>query len=402
MPAIRLARILGGTIAAATVVALTATPAFAADLRAGDTVSVSMDEQVDSDLYLAGRVISSHAAVIGDVYAAGETLQIGGSIDGGLSAAGEFIHIDGIIARGARLAGSEVDVMGHVERDVLVGSSEFALGPDASIGQDLYFGAGTITLSGDIGGDVQGGAEKLVIEGTVRGNVDVEVGTLVIDPGARISGDLTYRSREEASIPAGTVEGAISYSPHTEARVFSGALRNIDSLAPLAVFASIIWKISWYLMTLLVGIVVILLAPRRLAGATMAMRTDTGAVAGWGAIALFVTPIAAVVLCLTFIGLPLGIIMLLLWGILLYLAQLPVSLLIGHLLLGHRKTLAGKGFMIGALALGLFLLTLLRMIPAIGFFISLATALFGIGGMVVFERRLVRSRQSSSIDTANG
>lgn len=396
MHGISLARILGGTIAAATVVALTATPAFAADLRAGDTVSVSMDEQVDSDLYLAGRMVSSDAAVLGDVFAAGETVQIGGSIDGGLSAAGEFIHIDGVIARGARLAGSTVDVTGHVGRDVLVGSSEFALGPGASIAQDLYFGAGTITLSGDIGGDVRGGAEKLVIEGTVRGNVDVEVGTLVIDPGARISGDLTYRSREEASVPAGTVDGTISYSPHTEARVFSGALRNIDALAPLAAFASLIWKISWYLMTLLVGIVVILLTPRRVAGAAMAIRADTGPVAGWGAIALFVTPIAAVVLCLTFIGLPLGIIMLLLWGILLYLAQLPISLLIGHLILGYRKPLAGKGFMIGALALGLLILTLLHTLPILGFFVSLVTALFGLGGMVVMERRMGQLRRNSA------
>jgi hypothetical protein len=114
-------------------------------------------------------------------------------------------------------------------------------------------------------------------------------------------------------------------------------------------------------------------------------------VAGYGAIALFVTPLAAIVVCATVVGLPLGIITLLLWGILLYLSQIPVSLFIGHAILGRNKPLESKGYMIGCLALGLLLLTLARAIPFVGFFVALATALFGLGAFVVTERRLMRS-----------
>ncbi len=392
----RLSRILFATIIAAVAVAISATPALAADVRAGDTVSLSQDEQVDSDLYLAGRVISSSATVTGDIFAAGETLQMGGSVDGGLTAAGQSIAVDGLITRGARIAGSTVDVAGRVERDLLVGSGVFTLEPDASIGQDLFFGAGTVVLRGAVGGNVRGGAEELIIEGTITGNVNVEVGTLVIRPGATVGGDLTYTSRTEADIPADTIQGTITYSQRIDDRIRSGAFRGLEALAPLAVLAAIVWNVAWYLMALLAGIVLILLTPRRMAGAATALRTDTGPVAGWGALALFVTPIAAVVMGLTLIGLPLGIITLLLWGILLYLAQLPVSVFVGHLILGHTKPLQSKGFMIGALALGLLILTLLRSIPVLGFFIWLATALFGLGGMVVNERRLVQSRRDST------
>ncbi len=399
MHSIRLPHLIAGTITAIVAIAFTTTPTLAADLRAGDIVSVTEDEEVDSDLYLAGRLVSSNAGVLGDVFAAGETLQIGGHVEGGLSAAGETVHIDGEVSRGARVAGATVDVTGRIGRDLMLASREFTLAPGASIGQDLYFGAGSIMLSGDIEGDLRGGAEDLTIRGTVGGNVNVEVGTLVIDPEARILGDLTYRSREEAAIPAGTVEGNVSYSQYPGDRMRGRFFPDVEILGPLAVLASVMWRVSWYLMTLLVGIVLILLTPRRMAGAATVCRTDTGPVAGWGAIALFGTPIAAILISLTFIGLPLGIIVLLLWGILLYLAQLPVSLLIGHLILGHRKPLENKGGMIGALALGLLILTLLRAMPAAGLLIWLATALFGLGGMVVAEHRLAQSRRIATDDT---
>ncbi len=391
----RLLRVMTAMTIAAVALAVTATPALAADVRAGDTITLSQDDQVDGDLYMAGRVVSSNAVVLGDIFAAGETLQIGGSVDGGLSAAGESIVIDGIIARGARTAGSTVQLTGRVDRDLLVGSSVFTLESGGAVGQDLYFGAGTVVIRGDIGGDVRGGAQELIIEGNVGGDVNVEVGTLVIMPGATIGGDLIYTGRDEASIPADVVQGEITFSQRSDIRIRNGAFRHFEALTPLAVFTSIIWKVSWYLMALLTGIVLILLTPRRMSGTATAPRTDIGPVAGWGAIALFVTPIAAVVLCLTLIGLPLGVITLLLWGILLYLAQLPVSLFIGHVIIGYRKPLEGKGFMIGALALGLLILTLLRSIPLLGFLVSLTTALFGLGAMVVFERRLAQSRRSS-------
>ncbi len=396
MYTMKIGRIICAALIAILAVAITTTPVHGADVRAGDTVSLSEDEQVYGDLYLAGRVISSSATVIGDIFAAGETLKIAGSVDGGLTAAGQTIVVDGVITRGARLAGSSVDVAGHVERDLLVGSGVFTLEPEASIGQDLLFGAGTVVLRGEVGGNVRGGAEELIIEGTVTGNVDVEVGTLVIGPGANVGGDLTYSSRTEADIPADTVQGSISYSPRIDDRIRSSLFGGLEALAPLAVLASILWKVAWYLMTLVVGIVLILLAPRRMAGAATALRTDTGPVAGWGAIALFVTPLAAILVCLTIIGLPLGIIALLLWGILLYLSQLPVSLFIGQLILGHQKPLASKGFMIGSLALGLLILTLLRSIPLLGFLVWLAIALFGLGAFVTGERQLLQSRRNSS------
>jgi len=369
-------------------VALSAIPVLAFDGRAGDNVSVGPGEQVDGDLYLAGRSVSSAAVIDGDVFAGGQTVSIAGQVDGGLTAAGQTVLVSADVSRGVRVGGSTVDITGAIGRDLLVASSTFVLNPEASVGGDLLIGAAMAMLKGDIAGDISGGCEKLVIDCSVGGNVKVEVGTLEIRPGAVIQGNLDYTSAEQADIPAGVVKGTVTFTE----RVGGDSARDPRVLGPLAFFAGLTWKVIAYLMAFLTGLILILLAPWRMAGAATSIRTETGPVAGYGAIALFVTPLAAIVVCATVVGLPLGIIALLLWGILLYLSQIPVSLFIGHAILGRNRPLESKGYMIGCLALGLLLLTLARAIPFVGFFVSLATGLFGLGAFVVTERRLRRSQ----------
>ena len=108
---------------------------------------------------------------------------------------------------------------------------------------------------------------------------------------------------------------------------------------------------------------------------------------------MFVAPIAAVLVCLTVIGIPVGLIGLALWGIALYLAQIPVGLFLGRWIIGRFRAVEGKAIMVGALALGLVLLKLLELLlgliplPGLGFFIGLAVVgVFGLGAVVVSER----------------
>ncbi|MEJ2047550.1 MAG: hypothetical protein P8X92_05900, partial [Dehalococcoidia bacterium] len=59
------------------------------------------------------------------------------------------------------------------------------------------------------------------------------------------------------------------------------------------------------------------------------------------------------------------------------------ALFIGRRQLGYFNKTDTRGVMEGALALGLAILCLLRMIPYLGFFIGLAAALFGLGAALV-------------------
>lgn len=382
-------RTVAAAVTACAVMALSAVPAMAFDGRVGDSVATSAGEQVNEDLYFAGRTVTSNATVNGDAFIAGQTVTIGGSVSDGVTAAGQTIVVNADIGHGLRIAGSTVDIQGDVGRDVMAAGATITVHEGTSIQGDLLLGAGTAFIRGDVAGNLLGAAEDLTIEGSISGNVNVQTGTLTITPGARINGNLNYTAQSEATIPAGTVTGTVTFTQRVEKEGKDAAGR-VGLFGPLAIFAGLTWKVLSYLMAFLTGILLIVLAPRRMAGAVSAIRTDTGPVAGYGAIALFVTPVAALVVCLTVIGLPLGVIAFLLWGILLYLSQMPVSLFIGHLILGRDRPLETKGFMIGCLALGLLILWLLKAIPVAGFFVFLATALFGLGAFIAGERTRMR------------
>ena len=107
---------------------------------------------------------------------------------------------------------------------------------------------------------------------------------------------------------------------------------------------------------------------------------------GWGALIFFVTPIAAVLVMFTVIGVPLGLISLVTWAILVYLAQIPVAITIGWLILSRRRDISSKGLMVGALALGLLILYLINWIPIAGWIINLFVVFFGLGSLVTVFR----------------
>ena len=376
-------------------VLLSAAPVMALDGRAGDAVSVGGDEEIEEDLYLAGRTVTTTGIVDGDVFVGGQTVNIGGDISGGLSVGAQTLTINAEVAGGVRVGAQTLDVAGSIGRDLVAGCATLILDSNASIGDDLYVGSGEVSLRGDIGGDIYGGAESMVIAGTVGGDVHVEVGSLDIEPGAVIEGNLWYSAPAEISIPKGSVKGDVTFTERVVDEDRQQAAEDFGALAPFVFFASFTWRLIAYLMALVTGIILILLLPRVMAAAPMAIRTQTGPVAGWGAIALFLTPLAAIVLCITVIGLPIGLIALALWTILLYIAQIPVAIFIGYLILGRSRALEGKGFMIGCLALGLLLIALVKLIPFVGFFIGLAVALFGIGAYLMVDRKMLGAVKNS-------
>ncbi|MDD5702847.1 MAG: hypothetical protein PHU23_12455, partial [Dehalococcoidales bacterium] len=107
---------------------------------------------------------------------------------------------------------------------------------------------------------------------------------------------------------------------------------------------------------------------------------------GWGALLFFVTPLAALVVMFTVIGIPLGLLALIIWGILLYLSQIPVALLIGWLIVSRRRDNLSFGLLVGCLALGLVILYALGAIPVFGWLMRLLVMIFGLGSLIAAWR----------------
>ena len=356
----------------------TATGAFAFDARSGDTVIVPSGEVVDDDLYIAAGTIIIDGTINGDVWAAARSITVNGTVSGSVHAAGETVNVNGDVGQSVRAGGNNLRISGNVNRDIIVGANEVEIDGPIGVGGDLIFGANNVSVNTLIQGDIKGGGAGVTIRNGVEGNVELWIDSLTILPSANIQGDLTYNSENAADIQSGAqILGSITHNLVTKEERFSMSDRFFTP------GFGIVGYVVGFLMAFVAGVVLIFLAPSRLTSVVESIRTKPGASVGWGAIALIATPIAAVIVLITVVGIPVSLITLALLGIAIYLSQIPVGLLIGKWIIGYFSKVEGEAIMVGALALGLVILRLLGIIPFAGFFISLATILFGLGAIVV-------------------
>jgi hypothetical protein len=365
-------------------IVILAVPTMAFDARSGANVTIGSGEVVNSDLYLSGTNINIDGTVNGDVFALGQTININGTVNGGITIAGQTITVNGKVSTGARLAGQTVNIGGNIGRDLVVAASDVLVSGTAVIGGDLNVYSNANLINGRINGNVTGTANNMTINGGIGKNVIITVTTLTINSTANLGGNLTYTSPNKANIQSGaTVAGTTNQIvPPTPSERDRGRGRGLLAV----ILGAIALRVFGFLAIFVVALVIIFVAMRRLKQLALAIQYHPAQCLGWGALIFFVTPIAAFIVMFTVIGIPLGIISLVIWGILLYLSQIPVALIIGWLILSRSRDTPSHGFLIGALALGLLILYLVSSIPIFGWIMWLFVMLFGLGSLVTVLR----------------
>jgi cytoskeletal protein CcmA (bactofilin family) len=361
---------------------VTTSPVLAMDLRQGDIVTVSGGEEVDDDLYVFGSTVTIDGTVNGDVFGFARELIINGTVNGSVTFGAQIITVNGEVDHSARLAGQTVLVNGIVNSDLIALGSNVNIASTSKIGNDLILGTASARVDGEVVGDIKGGGADITITNGVGGDVDIEADNLKIASSAHINGNLSYTSKNEAQIESGARVGG-----ETKWRVpeLKEPSRKVGLFAGIA---GVIWgKFLAFCMILVVGIILLLVVPKRIVSMEVAIRTNPWQSLGWGALILFATPVAVIIVMVTVIGLPVGLITGVLYGIAIYLSKIPVALLIGSLIIARGREIESKGVLIGALALGLAILSIVQVIPVVGFLVGLATVIFGLGSLVTSVRK---------------
>jgi hypothetical protein len=360
------------------ILAFATAPVMAADLRGGTVVTIGAGEVIEEDLYIGGQEIVIDGTVNGDVVAAGTEVTVNGIINGSVIVVAQTITINGHITRGAKLGANDITINGTIDRDLIAGGTTITITSNSVVGGDCIVGTGTLLADGEIKGDIKSAAGEASINNGVGGDVVLEVDSLHIASTASIGGSLTYTSKKEADIESGAeISGPIKHIvPEPQPGFWSG------------VGGKVVKKILAFLMIFLIGLLLIVIAPNKMNSLAEAIVIHPWQSLGWGALLFIATPIAIVIVMITVIGIPIGLITGAVYGIALYLAQIPVALMLGLLILKRSVVTESKGIMIGALAIGLVILHLLRLIPIAGFIIALLTIVFGLGSLVVSQVRL--------------
>lgn len=353
-------------------------PVVALDVRNGESVTVASGEVVDDNLFVVADTITIDGTVNGDLGAIGTTVTINGVVNGSVLAAGQIININGHVEHTVWAVGQTINVGGSINGNLQVAGLSVNIATTATIKGNLLFVAGITSIENPIEVGINRGGEVINSNG-IRGNADLEVMGLTLFPTANIQNDLSYSSGRGGDMQSGTqiISAATHKLPPAK----------IELPRPFALFTGVLGKVTNFLMAFVAGLVIILLIPRHLTSVAESIRARPWASLGWGAVILFVTPIAAILVCFTIVGISVGLIALLFYGVALYLAQIPVAWFLGRWIIGSFRAVEGKAIMLGALALGLVIIHLLKLIPYFGFFVGLVVILFGLGAVVVWARK---------------
>jgi cytoskeletal protein CcmA (bactofilin family) len=326
---------------------------------------VVVDEQwVAADLVKLDGVHKSDLFLL-----AGNSIALSGTFEGNVwGAGGQNAHFGGHSERSLRLAGQNVRIDGEVGGNVLAMAETVIFGTNSLVHGSVIVLAHTIVHEGAIEGDADfSAARMLTFGGTIDGNAKVISPDILFTRGARLKGDLTYTANKELVPVEGVVAGKLA--------------RKLPQSPPLFSTARFTTLALWFLAALLAGIPFITLFPMTTAIATQLVRRSpwkcllVGFVSFWGLLIFGIASISS------FIGLPLGLLLLAAWGSLAYLSHIVVGLVFGTLLLRSMRESIGK--VVLALAIGLAFLYLVAVIPSPLFLFHQVVAWFGMGAFIL-------------------
>ncbi|MDX6680296.1 MAG: hypothetical protein QOG94_335 [Solirubrobacteraceae bacterium] len=256
-------------------------------------------------------------------------------------------------------AGSALAAASPKERIVLSGPVTIDRGEKS---KDVVVIDGDVLVRGTVDGDLVAIAGDVTVRGKVTGNVVTIAGKSVLGRRAQVGGDLTYVEHKPRVARGAKVAGKTKKY-------------DTDKLTgPLGVAAIGFW-VAVGVSLLVLGLLLLLLAPRAADALGRTARAKGGVSIGVGVLAFILLPIIAFVALVSVVGFPFGV------GLLLALLPLyAIGYVTAAFALGSRIV---KGSRIPAFLVGLLILRLLALIPFAGGLIGLLATIFGLGVLFV-------------------
>jgi cytoskeletal protein CcmA (bactofilin family) len=250
------------------------------------------------------------------------------------------------------------------DEPVVVLSGTAVVAEDETVTDVIVF-HGAARIEGTVSGDLVIFDGPATIVGTVEGDAVAFNGLLRLGPMGSVEGDV-YADERSMALSA-TVGGDV-----TDLSELGWLAEGPSAL--VIVFA--IW-LSVTLSVLVLGLIVVWLAPRAIDATVAVSRTGAGPAIGWG-LALFVgLPILGVVALASLVGIPFGI------GLLLALAMIYA---LGHTasawILGRTLVREPRGRAVAFLA-GWAVLAVASVVPFVGGLVWFLATVFGLGSIVV-------------------
>jgi hypothetical protein len=271
----------------------------------------------------------------------------------------------GALLIGPALAQDSTDQTSSRDQVVLNGKLAVAEGETVDT---AVLGHGTATIDGTVTGAVVVFDGRTDISGTVHGDVFVFNGAVTVRSGAVIDGDLV--TRQTPTVESGaTVRG--------EQQRVSTRFNTGD----LGLASRVIWWIGYSVSTLVLGLLLLLIAPALDPAIVRAARDRVAGAIGFGVAVFFLLPIVAVLFLVVVVAIPLGLFLLL---------ALALLYTVGYIAAAHslgRRLVKPPTSRFAAFLAGWAILRAFGIIPLVGSIVWTLASIFGLGVLWVAARR---------------
>lgn len=373
----------------------------AAGFEMGSEVNIDSDRE--GDLYLAGGKVNVEAKVGEDLLIAGGRIDVEGDVGADLMVSGGEMVLKGSVEDDIRVFGGDIRIEGDAGGDLLVFGGNVKLEKGSSIEGMLKVYGGSVILKGKVkdnadvaGGDFEhrgmvAGELKLrtghaTIGGVVNGQSVLASRTLHFEKGAELRDDVHYWRRK----------GEIDLSPYIEdgEAILDPALKH-------KVMGDVGWTVlffgfwmAWAIHLVSAALILFLLnffLTRSFQRAGIAME-HLGKSMGYGALYLFGTPLATLLLLFTLIGAPIAIVTGTLWGLSLLFTHLLSAAVVTHWLKVRYNKAWDRAYLF-LVSLGVYaVIKLISQIPIFGSIFSLLIVISCFGALILARRALFTNR----------
>jgi len=250
--------------------------------------------------------------------------------------------------------------------------------PRGEVVAGVFVVSGDVRIAGRSTGDVVVLAGDATVSGRIEGDLLVAGGQARLLPRAHVTGDVRYGDKRPIVAGRAIVGGDVTKEGWND---WSGFLP----------FLGIVFWLAIGVSAALLGVLLLLIAPRAADALEQRSRERIGPVIAIGFAVAICLPVAAVIAAITVVGLPLA------FGILLALLPLwAVAYVCAAWALGRRLVKPPRGRIVAFLA-GLGILRALALIPILGGLVGLAAVVFGLGliGAAIGAAREPRAAEPS-------
>lgn len=361
--------------------------AFALDLKTGSQISVSPEEEIAGNLYVAGGQSKVDGKINGDLSLVSSFSNISGVVEDDLTLAGRQIDFTGEVKGDLRIVGGEVFIKGKVHGDTVIVSGDIHIENTAELLGDILIVGGKVYISAPLNNHAKIVSGHVTMNGLMNSSLEITTQQLVFGENSVMNGNLRYfsPSKLQQSLSA-VVNGEVQYnqiSSFRDSNIFKKVVLSFINF----------WILLRFVTTLLLAFLLVFVFK------VFSQRVNDYGIEHFGKslitgiLSILLVPLVTLVLFISLIGFPLAIIVAISFIFILTISSAIAGIILGTLIHRMVKKTEHTEINFQNTTVGVILLTVLQFVPFLGDITRMVFYVVAVGSIANYLYKSIRFRK---------